>query len=48
MFRDVPECSGMFHVPSFTDGQLGPGRRISFVILRTSLNRGSLNRGFTV
>ena len=24
------------------------GRRISFVISRTSLNRGSLNRGFTV
>ena len=23
MFRDVPECSGMFHVPGFIDGQLG-------------------------
>ena len=21
MFRDVPECSGMFHVPGFIDGQ---------------------------
>ena len=20
MFRDVPECSGMFHVPGFIDG----------------------------
>ena len=20
MFRDVPECSGMFHVPAFIDG----------------------------
>ena len=20
MFRDVPECSGMFHVPDFIDG----------------------------
>ena len=24
-FRDVPECSGMYHVPAFTDGQ-GLGR----------------------
>ena len=22
MFRDVPECSGMFHVPGFIDGPL--------------------------
>ena len=22
MFRDVPECSGMFHVPGFIDAQL--------------------------
>ena len=22
MFRDVQECSGMFHVPDFIDGQL--------------------------
>ena len=22
MFRDVPECSGMFHVPGFIDGHL--------------------------
>ena len=22
MFQDVPECSGMFHVPGFIDGQL--------------------------
>ena len=21
MFRDVPECSGMFHVPGFIDAQ---------------------------
>ena len=21
MFRDVPECSGMFHVPGFIDGR---------------------------
>ena len=21
MFRDIPECSGMFHVPGFIDGQ---------------------------
>ena len=21
MFRDVPACSGMFHVPGFIDGQ---------------------------
>ena len=21
MFRDVPECSGIFHVPGFIDGQ---------------------------
>ena len=28
--------------------QLWPGHRISFVISRTSLNRGSLNRGSTV
>ena len=27
---------------------LWPGRRISFVISKTSLNRGSLNRGSTV
>ena len=27
---------------------LWPGHRMSFVISRTSLNRGSLNRGFTV
>ena len=27
---------------------LWPGHRISFVISRTSLNRGSLNRGSTV
>ena len=23
MFRDVPECSGMFHVPGFIDGPVG-------------------------
>ena len=22
MFRDVPECSGMFHVPDFIDARL--------------------------
>ena len=22
MFRDVPECSGMFHVPGFIDGPI--------------------------
>ena len=22
MFRDVPECPGMFHVPGFIDGRL--------------------------
>ena len=22
MFRGVPECSGMFHVPDFIDGQI--------------------------
>ena len=22
MFRDVPECSGMFHVPGFINGRL--------------------------
>ena len=22
MFRDVPECSGMFHVPGFIDARL--------------------------
>ena len=26
MFRDVPECSGMFHVPGFIDGQKGQTR----------------------
>ena len=29
MFRNVPECSGMFHAPGFIDGhfdvQIGPG-----------------------
>ena len=24
MFRDVPGCSGMFHVPGFVDGQRDP------------------------
>ena len=28
MFRDVPECSGMFHVPAFIDAHL------HFAILR--------------
>ena len=28
--------------------QFWPGRRVSFVLSRTSLNRGSLNRGSTV
>ena len=31
MFRDVPECSGMFHVPGFIDARkishAFPGRR---------------------
>ena len=30
MFRDVPACSGMFHVPGFIDGPFkdhGPHRR---------------------
>ena len=26
MFRDVPECSGMFHVPSFIDPRKGKGK----------------------
>ena len=25
MFRDVPECSGMFHVPGFIDAALNRG-----------------------
>ena len=25
MFRDVPECSGLFHVPGFIDAQLVTG-----------------------
>ena len=25
MFRNVPECSGMFHVPGFIDGQVFDG-----------------------
>ena len=29
MFRDVPECSGLFHVPGFIDAQLGTGTRFS-------------------
>ena len=27
MFRDVPECCGMFHVPGFIDGPLGNAHR---------------------
>ena len=30
MFRDVPECSGMFRVPGFIDGQKIVGRKTSF------------------
>ena len=26
MFRDVPECSGMFHVPGFIDARRAPSR----------------------
>jgi len=30
MFRDVPECSGMFHVPGFIDGPLGMIKQLNF------------------
>ena len=26
MFRNVPACSGMFHVPDFIDGRLHAGK----------------------
>ena len=33
MFRDVPECSGMFHVPGFIDGHV-------FLLLSVGFARG--------
>ena len=35
MFRNVPECSGMFHVPGFIDGRL--------IISRWWVNSGNKN-----
>ena len=32
MFRDVPECSGMFHVPDFIDGRQNDGCLSIYII----------------
>ena len=30
MFRDVPECSGMFRVPGFIDGRFKDGFQVTW------------------
>ena len=32
MFQDVPECSGMFHVPGFIDAHLDQLRKKTSVV----------------
>ena len=38
MFRDVPECSGMFHVPDFIDESLRRLFRFDYFILEICLS----------
>ena len=38
MFQDVPECSGMFHVPDFIDGPL---RHPAYYLIRVYVKRGT-------
>ena len=38
MFRDVPECSGMFHVPGFIDARLVQPRCDTGSLLDPSLS----------
>ena len=41
MFRDVPECSGMFHVPDFIDAPW-KSFRVVYVISTQYVKRSSL------
>ena len=43
MFRDVPECSRMFHVPGFIDGQY-EGTRNKLIIISFHNSQIKVNR----
>ena len=38
MFRNVPECSGMFHVPDFIDGRFLPPKNETKVTKSSATN----------
>ena len=43
MFRDVPACSGMFHVPGFIDARFPPTTYLFYVIVfKCSLKLGNI------